>query len=183
MNPALEIQYCTRRGTLLWFFKTVFLLLATTSTPAQASLTQPTNTMEAGIHNAIMRGDAQELRTLLGQAGKLSANDSAIAQRALSSMGRLGAQDARLLAQRYGIDWANKVQHALKTASDGPVKRALFQRYGSAEAVFAQVDKALNALSDLPNGKFIRTLLVDGMEVTVRAFKDGIAVIGTIEKW
>lgn len=163
-----------------------WLALCAVMRPAasHASLTQPTNSLEAGIRNAILRGDSQELRVLLEQAGKLSSSDSAIAQRALASMERIAAQDAKALAERYGIDWANKVQHALKTAEDGAVKRALFERYKTAEAIFARVDKAVAALRDVPKGQFLRKVVVDGIEVAVRGYNGaGGAIIGTIEKW
>lgn len=164
----------------------VVIAIATAAAPAplRASLANPTNTLEGGIRNAILRGDAQELRALLGQASELSANDAAIARRALSSMEAVGAADARNLAGRYGIDWANKVVHALKTGKEGAIKRALFERYRTAEAVFARVDEAVAALRSLPKGEVIVTVLVEGLSVVVRCYAtNGEAVISTIQKW
>lgn len=149
-----------------------------------ASLAQPTNSMEAGIRNAILRGDTQELRTLLGQAGDLSSSDAAIARRALASMEKLAAEDAQALARRYGLDWANTLQHALKTAADGPVKQALLQQYGSPEKVFVQLDQVVAAFQNVPEGKFTREIVLDGIKVIVRCFgKGGIAILRTIDKW
>lgn len=149
-----------------------------------ASLTHPTNTLEAGIRNAIMRGDAQELRTLLSHAGDLSSSDAAIARRALASIERIGAEDAQLVAKRYGLDWANKVEHALRTTRDGAVKRALFERYKTAEAIFVRLQKALDSLRDLPDGNYAQLLTVDGLDVTLRIYvESGIARISTILKW
>lgn len=93
------------------------------------------------------------------------------------------AQDARMLAERYGLDWANKVQHALKTAADGPVKRALFERFKTAEAIFAKLDKAIGSLRNLPEGFSNQKVVVDGIDVIVRCFVNGgAAIISTIEK-
>lgn len=153
------------------------------ASPVQASLSSPTNSLEAGVRNAILRGDAQELRALLGQASELSANDAAIAQRALSSMETVGAADARLLATRYGLDWANKVHHAINSSRSGAVREALLARYQTAAKAFARVDDAVAALTDMAEGKFERAVMVDGMSVWVRGYvRDGLAFIGTIFK-
>lgn len=162
----------------------LFVLAACPAT-SRASLTRPTNTLEGGIQNAILRGDAQELRVLLEQAGELSSSDAAIARRALVSMERVAVQDAKSLAQRYGIDWANKVQHALKTPKTGPVKEALFRRYGTAEAIFTRLDRIVVTLPGLPAGYSLQRVVLDGLEVTIRCFlrDDGVAILSTIEKW
>ncbi len=161
----------------------VFITTLSGRSTGWASLTQPTNSLEAGIRNAILRGDAQELRVLMGQAGELSSSDAAIAQRALASMETLGAQDSSLLAERYGVDWANKIAHALKSETDGAVKRALLERYGSAEAAFLRVHKVVETLKNLPRGVSERLVNVDGLEVLVRIYvQRGVAQIATILK-
>jgi filamentous hemagglutinin len=139
-------------------------------------LGRPTNTLEAGIQQAILRGDAAELETLLGEAN-LSANDSAIAQRALSAMEKLGATDARMLAQRYGIDFANKIGHVL--GESGHNLGGLIQRFGSAERAFVQIQNGVDSLS-LSAGQFETTIAVGGVNVTVRGIVlDGVARIST----
>lgn len=174
------------RTTVLWKRASVLMVIAAVwlgPASLQASLTNPTNSLEAGIRNAIVRGDAQELRVLLGQASELSASDTAIAQRALSSMEAVGASSARSLAGRYGIDWANKAHHALNSSKSGAVKEALLARYQTAVKAFARVDEAVAVLTGMAEGGFERAVLVDGMTVWVRgAVRDGFAFIGTIFK-
>lgn len=160
------------------------ILLVLAAGPSAASLANPTNTVEAGIRKAILEGNTEELRLLLGQAGELSSSDAAIARRALASMEVLGQRGAQRIAGRYGLDWANKVQHALKTTRDGAIKRALLARYGSPERVFERVDQIIGALEGLPEGVRDVEVIVDGLMVVVRLNVAREAVrIATILKW
>lgn len=158
--------------------------LALVPVPSVASLTHPTNTVEASIRRAILDGDVEELRLLLGEVGELSSSDAAIARRALASMEAVGQQSAREIAGRYGLDWANRVHHILKTARDGAIKRALLARYGSPERVFARVDEIVASLTGLAEGYREETVLVDGLLVVVRInVAQQVARIATILKW
>jgi hypothetical protein len=160
------------------------VMVGASASPSTASLTQPTNTVEASIHKAIVEGDIQGLRLLLTDASELSASDQAIARRALTSMETLGTKDScTVLAKQYGINWANKVHHALETATDGPVKQALLDRYGSPEAVFWRVHEVINKLRGLPEGAVEREVAIDGLKVVVRMFIRGTTItISTLLK-
>lgn len=143
------------------------------------SLAHPKDTLEAGIRQAMLRGDAAELRLLLGEAN-LSASDLAIAQRALSVMQNLGAQEARMLAERYGIDFANKIGHAFGKEMHN--LGGLVRHFGSAERAFVQIQTRIDSLA-LPAGRFEQSLNIGGSNITVRGFvQDGAAKIGTIFK-
>lgn len=143
------------------------------------SLAHPKNTYEAGVRQAILRGDVQELRTLLGN-GVLSADDALIAQRALTAMESLGAENNAMLAGRYGVDWANKVGHAFGKEMHN--LGGLVEKFGSAERAFVQIQTRIDSLA-LPAGRFEQSLSIGGTNVTVRGFvQDGVAKIGTIFK-
>ncbi len=143
-----------------------------------ASITgTPRNTVEAGIKNAILRGDVEELRLLLGEAN-LSVNDLVIAKRALSAMESLGAADARMLAQRYGVDFANRIGHVFGKTTHK--LEGLIKQFGSPERAFTQVQSRIDSLS-LSAGKFEKIVNVGGTNVTVRGVvQDGLARISTI---
>ena len=144
-----------------------------------ASLTGggPTS-IESAIQQAILRGDVDALRTLLGEVASLSANDLAMAQRALAAMENLGAQEAKMLAERYGIDFANKIGHAF--GKDGHKLDAVVQAFGSAERAFVEIQGQLDAMS-LSAGNSTQILNVGGINVTVQAFvRNGTAKIVNI---
>jgi RHS repeat-associated protein len=151
------------------------------------SLAHPTNTMEAGIRQAILRGDVGELRLLLGEASGLSASDMVIAQRALATMESLGAENSALLAGRYGVDWVNKAGHIFEGVHQGPVGQALLGKFGSPAEAMAQVQRALEVAkpsTGLFGNTFQTTVNVQGIAVQVRgAVVDGAYKIGTILKW
>ncbi len=141
------------------------------------SLAHPTNTLEAGVRQAILRGDVGELRVLLGEAN-LTANDMAMAQRALSAMENLSGQEARMLAKRYGLDFANKIGHAFGKELHN--LDTLVRTFGSPERAFVQIQNQVDALS-LSAGPFTRVLTIDSVNVTIRGFvQNGIAKIGTV---
>lgn len=143
------------------------------------SLAHPKNTYEAGVRQAILRGDVQELRTLLGN-GVLSADDAIIAQRALMGMESLGAESSSMLASRYGVDWANRVGHAF--GKDMHNLGGLVEKFGSAERAFVQIQTRIDSLA-LPAGNFERSLSIGGANITVTGrVIDGAAKIGTIFK-
>ena len=145
------------------------------------SLFKPQNTLEAGVKNAILRGDINELRLLLGEAN-LSAADTAYAYRILASMEKVGANNARLLAERFGVDWINKVHHIFK-GHQGPIGDALIKKSGSIEQAVAATQKAVDALKLTRAGKYPVTVNVNGVTVTVRVYVEGgIARISTILK-
>lgn len=124
-----------------------------------------------------MRGDAQELRTLLGN-GFLSADDALIAQRALAAMESLGAEGARLLASRYGVNYANTVNHAFGRAKHnlGP----LAQEFGSPAQAFLQVQTAVDT-AFAATGNIPAAVQVGRFTVQVRgAIMDGAAHIRTL---
>ena len=142
-----------------------------------SSIAHPTNTLEAGIQQAILRGDAQELRLLLGEAN-LTANDLAIAQRALGAIESLGADAARSLASRYGVDYANTMIHAMNNS--GHNLAALVQSLGSPAKVFLEVqrlvDAAVAASGNAPSVVQVGNTLVQVRVVLV----DGVARIRTM---
>jgi len=145
------------------------------------SLARPRNTVEAKIQQALMQGDAAELRLALGEAGsEVSVSDIAMAQRALGAMENLSPESAKMLAERYGLDFANKIGHAFGKEMhnlDG-----LVQTYGSAERAFVQVQAQVDSLS-LSAGQFQQVVSVGGINVTVRGFvQNGVAKIATIFK-
>lgn len=151
------------------------------SSTAVASLAAPSNTLEAGIRQAMLRGDAAELRLLLGEVSGLSASDMAMAQRAAATIESLGAGDSAMLASRYGIDWANRVHHIFEGAHQGQVGQALITRFGSPAKAFAQIQRAVEAAHP---GTGPATVNVGGIAVQVRgAVVDGVYKISTVLKW
>jgi filamentous hemagglutinin len=150
------------------------------------SLAHPQNTYEAGVRQAILRGDVAELQALLGN-GTLSAQDALIAQRALAAMQSVGAENSAMLAGRYGVDWVNKVGHIFEGVHQGPVGQALLGKFGSPIEAMAQVQRALEVAkpsTGLFSNTFQTTVNVQGVAVQVRgAVVDGVYRIGTILKW
>jgi filamentous hemagglutinin len=150
------------------------------------SLSKPTNTYEVGVRQAILRGDAQELRTLLGN-GVLSVDDALIAQRALAGMESLGASNSAMLSGRYGVNWVNRVHHIFEGVHQGPVGQALLGRFGSPLEAMAQVQRAVEVAkpaTGMFSNTFRSTVNVQGIAVQVRgAVVDGVYKIGTIQKW
>jgi ABC-type histidine transport system ATPase subunit len=131
------------------------------------------------VRQAIIRGDVAELETLLGN-GVLSANDAVIAQRALTAMQSLGAENSAMLASRYGVDWANKVTHAFGKEMHN--LGGLVEKFGSTERAFVQIQTRVDSMA-LSAGQFERSLSVAGTNLTVRGFvQDGVAKISTIFK-
>lgn len=107
----------------------------------------------------------------------LTQSDLALATRARSAMEKLGSADARMLAGRYGVDFANKIGHVFAKAEHN--LQALVQRFGSAERAFVEIQTKVDALA-LPAGQFQTTVTVSGVNITVRGFvQDGLAQIGT----
>lgn len=152
-----------------------------------ASLSKPNTTYEAGIRQAIVKGDVTELKVLLGEAGELTASDLAIVQRALAGMETVGAQNAEMMAARYGIDWVNKAHHIFNGAHQGPVGQALLRRFGSAEGALVQIQRAVEAAkpsTGLIGNTFTTTVSVGGASVEVRgALVNGVYRIATVLKW
>jgi len=150
------------------------------------SLAHPTNTLEAGVRQAILRGDVNELRLLLGEAN-LSASDMAIAQRALTTIETVGPENASMLAERYGVDWANRVHHIFEGAHQGTIGDALLSRFGSPAEAMAQIQRVVEATrpsTGFLSNTFKTSVNVEGISVQVRGrLIDGIYRIGTIEKW
>ena len=143
------------------------------------TLAHPKTTYEAGVRRAILRGDAAELRTLLGN-GPLSASDLAIAQRALTVMEGLGAENSAMLASRYGVDFANKIGHVFGKELHN--LSGVVQQFGSAERAFVQIQTQIDSLA-LAAGKFETAISIGGTNVTVRGFvQNGAAKISTVFK-
>lgn len=145
------------------------------------SLTHPDykdSSLVNGIRQAIIRGDVEELRLLLGNAAELSSTDLAIAQRALTAMESLGPEGAKLLASRYGVNFANTVNHAFGQAKHnlGP----LVQEFGSPAQAFVQVQTAVDA-AFATTGNIPAAVQVGRFTVQVRgAIMDGVAHIRTL---
>jgi filamentous hemagglutinin len=150
------------------------------------SLAHPNNTYEAGVRQAILRGDAAELETLLGN-GTLSADDAIIAQRALAAMRTTSTENSAMLASRYGVNWVNKVGHIFEGAHRGPVGDALLAKFGSPVEAMVQVQRAVEVAkpsAGLFSNSFEATVNVQGVAIEVRgAVIDGVYKIGTILKW
>ncbi|HHS2142547.1 TPA: DUF637 domain-containing protein, partial [Neisseria meningitidis] len=145
------------------------------------SLFQPQTTLEAGVRNAILRGDIQELRLLLGEAN-FSTADAAYAQRILASMEKIGESNSRLLAERYGVDWLNKVHHIFK-GHQGSIGNTLIQKSGSMENAVVATQKAVDALKLTKTGNYPVTVTVNGITVIVRVYvNNGVSRIATILK-
>ena len=144
-----------------------------------SSIAHPTNTLEAGIQQAILRGDAQELRLLLGEAN-LTASDMAIAQRTLTVIESVSPQEARLLAERYGVDLGNKLAHIFENSLHDHGLTALVEASGTVGRAFLGVQAAIDSLS-LPAGVFQRVVSVSGVNITVRGIViNGVARINTM---
>ena len=145
------------------------------------SLFQPQTTLQAGVRNAILRGDIQELRLLLSGAN-LSTADAAYAQRILASMEKIGESNSRLLAERYGVDWLNKVHHIFK-GHQGSIGNTLIQKSGSMENAVVATQKAVDALKLTKTGNYPVTVTVNGITVIVRVYvNNGVSRIATILK-
>ncbi|EOB40007.1 pre-toxin domain with VENN motif family protein, partial [Neisseria meningitidis 69176] len=145
------------------------------------SLFQPQTTLEAGVRNAILRGDIQELRLLLGEAN-FSTADAAYAQRILASMEKIGESNSRLLAERYGVDWLNKVHHIFK-GHQGSIGNTLIQKSGSMGNAVVATQKAVDALKLTKTGNYPVTVTVNGITVIVRVYvNNGVSRIATILK-
>ena len=116
---------------------------------------------------------------MIGNVGsELSGAEMAIAQRALVTMESLGAENSAMLAGRYGVDWANKVGHAMGKEMHN--LGAVLEKFGSAERAFVQIQSRVDSLT-LSAGKFEIPVVVDGLSVTVRGFvQNGAARINTI---
>jgi filamentous hemagglutinin len=96
------------------------------------------------VQQAILRGDAAELEIILGNGTFSSGAEEALAYRALAAMRALGTQDARMLAERYGIDFANRINHVFGRA--GHNLGSLVQEFGgSAARAFAATQRAVEA--------------------------------------
>jgi len=147
----------------------------------RVSIAKPNNTLEAGILQAIMRGDAIELRILLAEGrgtSLLSANDVAIAERALGAIEVLGAEDATFLAGRYGSDFANTINHIFGNAAHklGP----LVKEFGSAEKAFVAAQRIVDAAFKA-EGAVPKAIKLGQSTVRVNtAVGDGIAQIRTM---
>lgn len=145
------------------------------------SLFQPQTTLEAGVRNAILRGDIQELRLLLGEVN-FSKAEAAYAQRILASMEKIGESNSRLLAERYGVDWLNKVHHVFK-GHQGSIGNTLIQKSGSMENAFVATQKAVDALKLTRTENYPVTVTVNGITVIVRVYvNNGVSRIATILK-
>jgi filamentous hemagglutinin len=145
------------------------------------SLMHPSNTLEAGIQSAIMKGDTAELRVLL-DAGGLSSNDLAIAQRALSVMEDLSSADSSMLADRYGVDFGNKLSHVFENNLHDHGLDSLVKEFGSNARAFVEIQRSVEGL-DLGPGQFVRSINIGeySTSVTVRGYvQDGIVRINTI---
>lgn len=92
-----------------------------------------------------------------------------------------------MLAQRYGIDWANRIDHIFNSARTGPIKDALLGKFGSPAEAFVAVQRALDVAKPAGNfftGTFTTNVTVEGVGVTVRgAIVNGLPRISTILKW
>jgi hypothetical protein len=146
-----------------------------------ASLVVPRNTVEAGISRAILRGDATELRLLLSEArgtAAISADDVLIAQRALSAIESIGAQDAALLAGRYGVNFTNTINHAFGRAAHNLAP--VVKEFGSAARAFVEAQRAVDA-AYAATGTFPSVIRLGAYNVRVSgAVSEGVAYIRTL---
>jgi filamentous hemagglutinin len=141
------------------------------------SLSKPKDTVEAKVQQAILNGDAAELRLALGEVTTLSASDVAIAQRALAAMETVGVESAKALATRYGVDWAQKAHHVFGQSKHG--LDSLAQTIGSREAAFAELQRAVDAAYKA-TGQFPKSVDVRGTVVRVQgAIVDNLPRINT----
>lgn len=142
-----------------------------------ASLSRPNTTYEAGVRQAILRGDVEELRGLLGN-GVLSDTDYLIAQRALAAMESVGSQDAAMLASRYGVDFTSTINHAFGVAKHKLAK--VMAEFGSAAKAFVEAQRIVDA-AYAANGSIPQVIRLGTVDVQVRgAVIDGVAYIRTL---
>ncbi|OPH36194.1 hypothetical protein B5J92_04070 [Moraxella atlantae] len=148
------------------------------------SLVAPQNTIEASFKQAILRGDVAELELLLDLQGvSLTVAERAMVQQAITAIQRVGANDAKILAERYGINWANKANHIF-TSHSGPIGEALLKKFGSSEKAFAEIFKAVEKLNIKTAGQSEVTVNVSGIIAKVRVFNNnGKIVISTVLKF
>ena len=140
------------------------------------------NSVDATVKAAILRGDVGMLETALAESASLTANEAAIARNALAAMRNISANDARYLAERYGWDWANKVNHIFKSHSGG-IGNSLLQRAGSAEKAILSAQRAIDRMGITGSGQRYVIIKIYDMSIRARVFiKDGIARISTLEK-
>lgn len=131
------------------------------------------------MSQAEVHDESGELKLLMSEA-VLSVDDLAIAQRAAAAMESLSPESAKMLAERYGLDFANKVGHAF--GKDIHSLESLAQTFGSAERAFVQVQSQVDSLS-LSASKFEKIINAGGSNITVRGFvQNGVAKISTIFK-
>ena len=145
------------------------------------SLFKPNNTVEAKARQAILEGNIGELELVI-ETGGLIGEDLIIAQRLLTAMRSIGAEDAKFLASRYGVSWWNNAHHAFKGHS-GVIGNQLLQTFGSKEKVFLAVQKALDTKKFTVSGSQVTMVTLNGIQTQVRIYvKDGVATISTILK-
>jgi RHS repeat-associated protein len=139
----------------------------------------PKNSLEAGIQQAIRRGDIGELRLLLGEAGEqLTANELLIAQRALAAMETLTAEDTAMLSARYGVDFANKIIHVFGKSAHG--LGGVVEELGSAAKAFAEAQRAVET-AYAATGSMPSTIQLGSFIVRVTgAVVEGTPRIGTM---
>lgn len=129
------------------------------------SIAHPRNTVEAKLQQAILNGDAAELRLALESAADISATDTAIAQRALTAIESIGQENAAALAQRYGVDWSNKVVHIFGNAEHN--LSTLLGQAGSAEKAFLQLQNAVETAYSISK-TIPASVTVGSQSITVR---------------
>ncbi|MBO7080544.1 MAG: VENN motif pre-toxin domain-containing protein, partial [Neisseriaceae bacterium] len=146
------------------------------------SLFKPNNTIEAKARQAIIEGDIGELELVLEEGGLLG-EDLITAQRTLEAMKIVGAEDAKLLASRYGIGWFNRIHHIF-TNHSGSIGNQLIQKFGSKEKAFVAIQKAVDAKMIRTAGQQEIAVVVNGVRTNVRIHvKNGVSTISTILKW
>jgi hypothetical protein len=95
-------------------------------------------------------------------------------------MENLTAQESKLLAERYGLDFANKIEHAF--ARSGHNVESLVTQFGSEAQAFVRIQKIVDSMA-LPNGVTNQVVSVGGQNITVRVFvENGIKKITTFYK-
>ena len=86
------------------------------------------------------------------------------------------------MAERYGVDWLNKVHHVFK-GHQGSIGNALIQKSGSMENAFVATQKAVDALKLTKTENYPVTVMVNGITVIVRVYvNNGVSRIATILK-
>ena len=95
---------------------------------------------------------------------------------------KIGESNSRLLAERYGVDWLNKVHHVFK-GHQGSIGNTLIQKSGSMENAFVATQKAVDALKLTKTENYPVTVMVNGITVIVRVYvNNGVSRIATILK-